>query len=104
MEDPLRPGVCIPVPPPPPVITDFPRPDIVVNCLADGVSVVVSIPDEFFDGVMYVKGHANDPQCRKAIAIGDTVNPLDFTVDFDTCGLFHFQVRCTKFGLSRMHS
>ena len=77
-------------PPPPP--TDFPKPGIEVNCLATGVAVKVRMTDTNFHGVMYVKGHSHDPRCRKAVEPGQGVRPIDFEVDFDTCGLFHYQV------------
>ncbi len=80
----------IPVPPPPRV--DFERPDMLVSCLADGVLVTVSLVDPNFHGVMYVKGHSNDERCGKAVNPGDAVSPIDFRVQFQTCGLFHFDV------------
>lgn len=82
--------VPIPTPPPPP--SDFPRPDIVVNCLADGVTVTVSVVDPNFHGVMYVKGHSNDRNCLRSVEQGEAADPIDFTVKFDTCGLFHSDV------------
>ena len=84
----------VPIPPPPIVKTDFPRPDIVVNCLADGVEVTVNIRDANFHGLMYVKGHSQDPNCRRSVEPGEASEPVDFNVKFDTCGLFHFQVKC----------
>ena len=86
---------AIVTPPPPP--TDFPKPGIEVNCLATGVAVKVRMTDTNFHGVMYVKGHSHDPRCRKAVEPGQGVRPIDFEVDFDTCGLFHYQVSDTKF-------
>ena len=80
----------IPTPPKPP--TDFPRPDIIVNCLADGVKVTVDVVDPNFHGVMYVKGHSNDRNCLRTVEQGEAAEPLDFSVKFDTCGLFHSDV------------
>lgn len=85
--------VLVPIPPPPIIKTDFPRPDIVVNCLADGVSVTVALRDPNFHGIMYVKGHSQDQNCRRSVEPGEASEPVDFSVKFDTCGLFHFQVR-----------
>ena len=82
--------VPIPTLPPPP--RDFPRPDIIVNCLADGVSVSVKVADPNFHGVMYVKGHAQSTECRRNVEQGEAAEPLDFSVKFDTCGLFHSDV------------
>ena len=79
----------------PPVIVppgDFPRPELVVNCLANGVGVEIKMTDKNFHGVMYVKGHSNDPRCRRAVEPGESREIINFNVDFDTCGLFHFQV------------
>ena len=84
--------ISVPIPPPPIIKTDFPRPDIVVNCLADGVEVTVNVRDANFHGVMYVKGHSQDPNCRRSVEPGEAAEPLDFRVKFDTCGLFHYQV------------
>lgn len=88
-------SVPIPTPAPPP--SDFPRPDIVVNCLADGVTVTVSVVDPNFHGVMYVKGHSNDRNCLRSVEQGEAADPLDFTVKFDTCGLFHSDVSFSRF-------
>ena len=82
----------VPIPKPIPPPEPFPRPDIVVNCLADGVSVTVEVADPNFHGVMYVKGHSNDPNCRRTVENGEAAEPLDFAVKFDTCGLFHSDV------------
>lgn len=84
--------ISVPIPKPIPPPTDFPRPDIVVNCLADGVQTFVNVVDPNFHGVMYVKGHSNDPNCRRSVEQGEAAEPLDFTVKFDTCGLFHSDV------------
>ena len=82
----------VPIPRPKPPPSDFPRPDIIVNCLADGVSVTVKVSDPNFHGVMYVKGHAQDTNCRRTVQDGEAAEPLDFAVKFDTCGLFHSDV------------
>ena len=81
-----------PIPKPPQPPSDFPRPDIIVNCLADGVQVTVSVVDPNFHGVMYVKGHSNDRNCLRSVEQGEAAEPLDFSVKFDTCGLFHSDV------------
>merc|ERR1712110_197410 len=49
----------------------------------------VKVSDPNFHGVMYVKGHAQDTNCRRTVQDGEAAEPLDFTVKFDTCGLFH---------------
>ena len=82
----------VPIPPPSTTKGPFPRPDLKVNCLADGVQVNVQPVDDRFKGVMYVKGHSNDPNCRRSVEQGEAAEPLDFTVKFDTCGLFHSDV------------
>ncbi len=64
-----------------------------MNCLAQGVSVNVQMIDQDFHGVMYVKDHSHDPNCRRAVEPGEAYGPIRFDVDFDTCGLFHYQVR-----------
>ena len=86
------PFFLVPIPRPKPPPSDFPRPDIIVNCLADGVSVTVKVSDPNFHGVMYVKGHAQDTNCRRTVQDGEAAEPLDFAVKFDTCGLFHSDV------------
>ena len=90
----LTPRSTSPVPvPTTTVIGTFPRPEMSVDCLADGVRVLIDMTDENFHGVMYVKGHSNDPRCRRAVEPGESLDTIDFTVKFDTCGLFHFQVK-----------
>ncbi len=66
---------------------DFPRSDIVVNCLADGVQVDTHIGTAGFDGVLYVKGHSKDENCRRVLDAKRDVGSIDYKVRFDTCGL-----------------
>ena len=56
--------------------------------------------DPNFHGVMYVKGHAQDPNCRRNVENGEAAEPLDFAVKFDTCGLFHSDVSIFSFFLA----
>ncbi len=73
--------------------TTFPQPQFSVDCLADGVLAHVDMTDDEFYGVMYVKGHSHDPNCRQAVSPQQARRgTIDFHVSFDTCGLFHFQV------------
>ena len=77
----------------PPSRTDFPRPDLQVNCLADGILVGIDLVDANFNGVMYVKGHSNDERCRQAVNVAELgVEIVDFRVQFGSCGLFHSDV------------
>lgn len=74
--------------------TDFNPPEMIVNCLADGVQVDVYIPpsnNSDFNGLLYVKGHSKDPNCRKSVQY--FAGPVDFKVKFGTCGLMHVDVR-----------
>lgn len=70
---------------------DFPRPDMVVSCLADGVQVKIHIAEPGFNGVLYVKGHSKDEDCRRVVDLGaDSSSRTDiFKVHFGTCGLIH---------------
>ena len=52
----------------------------------------VKVADPNFHGVMYVKGHAQSTECRRNVEQGEAAEPLDFSVKFDTCGLFHSDV------------
>ena len=96
--------ITAPIPKPPQPPSDFPRPDIIVNCLADGVQVTVSVVDPNFHGVMYVKGHSNDRNCLRTVEQGEAAEPLDFSVKFDTCGLFHSDVSCLSLAYTLSHS
>lgn len=69
--------------------TDFPRPDMLVNCLADGVQVDINVGEPGFNGVMYVKGYSKNEECRKVVRSDIDVNTIDFKVKFNTCGLIH---------------
>ena len=80
-----------PIPTPPTTPGPFPRPDLEVNCLADGVLVDIDLRDDNFKGVMYVKGHSNDERCRRAVSMQDR-GEIDFKVLFGVCGLFHSDV------------
>ena len=54
--------------------------------------MTVDVVDPNFHGVMYVKGHSNDRNCLRTVEQGEAAEPLDFSVKFDTCGLFHSDV------------
>ncbi|KAK8736180.1 hypothetical protein OTU49_004861, partial [Cherax quadricarinatus] len=69
--------------------TDFPRPDMLVNCLADGVQVDINVGDPGFNGVMYVKGYSKNEECRRVVKPDVDVGTIDFKVKFNTCGLIH---------------
>ncbi|KAI2804698.1 hypothetical protein BLOT_003686 [Blomia tropicalis] len=63
-----------------------PPSEIIVMCLADGVQVSVQL--DRFDGLIYVKGHSQDPQCRRLVTSGEG-DSIDFKVLFGHCGLIH---------------
>lgn len=75
--------------------TDFPRPDMKVSCLADGVQVEIRFDknrdEKGFNGVLYVKGHSKDEECRRVVSLSDDSTPRTeiFKVNFGSCGLFH---------------
>ncbi|KAG8317254.1 hypothetical protein J6590_031385 [Homalodisca vitripennis] len=71
--------------------TDFPRPDMVVSCLSDGVQVEIHITEKGFNGVLYVKGHSKDEQCRRVVTLPSDSLPRTeiFKVNFGSCGLIH---------------
>ncbi|CAH1100710.1 unnamed protein product [Psylliodes chrysocephalus] len=69
--------------------TDFPRPDLTVNCLSDGVQVEITLSEIGFNGILYVKGHSKDEKCRRVVSI-DTGERIEyFKVHFGECGLIH---------------
>lgn len=74
--------------------TDFPRPEMDVSCLSDGVQVVIHLQDQDFDGVLYVKGRSKDEQCRRVVSIpAETEHKTEtFKVAFGNCGLIHVNV------------
>lgn len=63
-----------------------PPSELLVKCLADGVQVTVQL--DRFDGLIYVKGHSQDPQCRRMVTSGEG-DYIDFKVLFGHCGLLH---------------
>jgi hypothetical protein len=71
--------------------SDFPRPEMMVNCLADGVQVQIHLAETGFNGVLYVKGHSKEEECRRIIDLSDDTAPKteNFKVQFGRCGLFH---------------
>uniref|UniRef100_A0A8D8TXE6 Neurogenic locus notch homolog protein 1 n=1 Tax=Cacopsylla melanoneura TaxID=428564 RepID=A0A8D8TXE6_9HEMI len=74
----------------PPIYRDvFPKPEIRVVCLADGIQVDIHNTDQSFSGVLYVKGHSNDEQCRKIVSQESTSVDEVFKVNFGECGLIH---------------
>lgn len=64
--------------------------DLQVSCLSDGVEVHVHIY-EWFNGLLYVKGHSKDEQCRRVINISGNTTEV-FRVNFGNCGLIHVNV------------
>lgn len=62
-----------------------------VSCLADGVRTQITIPKEDFNGVIYVKGHSKDEECRRLINLppSSETRVEVFKVHFGTCGLIH---------------
>jgi hypothetical protein len=77
--------------------TDFPRPEMDVSCLSDGVQVVIHLQDQDFDGVLYVKGRSKDEQCRRVVSLpSETAHKTEtFKVAFGNCGLIHVNVSWT---------
>ncbi|EAT34892.1 AAEL012905-PA [Aedes aegypti] len=71
--------------------TDFPQPDMQVTCQADGVQVVIDLMESNFNGVLYVKGHSKDEECRRVVNLaGDASQRTQiFKVHFGSCGLIH---------------
>ena len=79
-----------------PLRTDFPQPAMEVNCLSDGVQVGISFVEQpDFNGVLYVKGHSKDEQCRRVVTVSkDSPSYKEvFKVNFGRCGLIHVNVR-----------
>lgn len=69
--------------------TDFPRPEMVVSCLSDGVQVEIHIAEHGFNGVLYVKGHSKDEKCRRVVTMPSESRTEIFKVEFGNCGLIH---------------
>ena len=68
---------------------------MVVSCLSDGVQVRMALTDRGFAGVLYVKGHSKEEECRKLISVPEDTGSTKletFKVRFGTCGLFHDNV------------
>lgn len=61
--------------------------DLTVMCLAEGVQVGVRL-NGGYDGIIYVKGHSQDPNCRRLVTTQEKES-LDFKVLFGQCGLIH---------------
>lgn len=77
--------------PPPTHRKDFDATNMEVSCLADGVRTKITLPREDFNGVIYVKGHSKDEECRRLINLPPASTTRDevFKVHFGTCGLIH---------------
>lgn len=62
-----------------------------VSCLADGVQANILITEKGFNGVLYVKGHSKEEECRRIVSIPpDSVPQTEtFKVHFGSCGLIH---------------
>lgn len=71
---------------------------MIVSCLSDGVQVRMVMTDAGFNGVLYVKGHSKEEECRRLISV--PVNAPSrveiFKVMFNTCGLVHINVSSPK--------
>lgn len=77
---------CVPIDPGVEFKTILPPSELNVMCLADGVQVSLQL--DGFNGVLYVKGHSQDPQCRRMVSSSER-EIIDFKVQFSTCGLIH---------------
>lgn len=68
--------------------------EVSVDCLSDGVQVRVHFQETAFNGLLYVKGHSKDEQCRRIISVsGDDKSKVElFKVNFGNCGLIHVNV------------
>lgn len=62
-----------------------------VSCLADGVKTEIHLSESGFNGVLYVKGHSKDEECRRVINLPSDSEPRVevFKVQFGNCGLIH---------------
>lgn len=53
--------------------TDFPKSEVEAHCLSDGIEVDInfynSTVTDGFDGVLYVKGHSKEENCRRIISL-----------------------------------
>lgn len=67
---------------------------MVVTCLSDGVQVEIYITDNGFNGVLYVKGHSKNEECRRVVSMTqDSPSKTEiFKVSFGNCGLIHVNV------------
>jgi len=67
---------------------------MVVSCLSDGVQVKIHITENGFNGVLYVKGHSKDENCRRVVTLPPESPPRVeiFKVNFGNCGLIHVNV------------
>ncbi|RZF34371.1 hypothetical protein LSTR_LSTR008910 [Laodelphax striatellus] len=77
--------------------TDFPKPEMAVSCLSDGVQVEVHITEQGFNGVLYVKGHSKNEQCRRVVTLPPDSTPRNeiFKVNFGSCGLIQVNGQAT---------
>ena len=84
---------CFVVPPtrdtPPTVRTIPPVQDLAVTCLAEGIQVGIRLGG--FNGIIYVKGHSQDSNCRRLVTSSEN-EYTEFQVLFGHCGLFHLNV------------
>lgn len=64
---------------------------MVVSCLADGVQTNIQIAESGWNGVLYVKGHSKEEECRRVVSIPSDSSPRTetFKIHFGTCGLIH---------------
>lgn len=67
---------------------------MVVTCLSDGVQVEIHITEKGFNGVLYVKGHSKNEECRRVVTMALDSSPRTeiFKVNFGNCGLIHVNV------------
>jgi len=74
---------------------------MVVTCLSDGVQVEIHITEKGFNGVLYVKGHSKNEQCRRVVSMAQDSSPKTeiFKVNFGNCGLIHINVSLITIGV-----
>ena len=78
-------SVAVPIPTLPPVPKDINRPELQINCLADGILVQINLKDDNFKGVMAT--------AMISVAAQELESGIDdFKVLFGVCVLFHSDV------------
>ncbi|XP_065203537.1 neurogenic locus notch homolog protein 1-like [Planococcus citri] len=75
----------------PEIVCYLRNPKATPTCLSDGIQIEMEVTKQYFNGIMYVKGHSNEEECSRLISVPQNASSYTevFKIQFGSCGLIH---------------